>query len=131
MKSIQTISAPTAQQPFGPYAQAVQANGFIFCSGHAGVDPATDTVVEGLEAQTRQVLRNLATVLAAAGSDLAHVVQVTVYLRQMDDFARMNAAYEEMFGAHRPARTTVEVSNLAKPGALVVMDLIALAASDG
>jgi 2-iminobutanoate/2-iminopropanoate deaminase len=124
---IQTISTAAGQHPIGPYAQAIRANGFIFCSGHAGVDPKTDTLVEGLEGQTRQVLNNLQAVLAEAGSDLSQVVQVTVFLRHMDDYARMNAVYEERFGAHRPARTTVAVSELAKRGALVVMDLIAVA----
>lgn len=128
---LQTISTSAAQQPFGPYSQAIRANGFVFCSGHAGVDPATDTLVEGVEQQTRQVLRNLSEVLNAAGSDLSQVVQVCVYLKHMDDFTRMNAIYEETFGAHKPARTTVEVSNLAKPGALIVMDLIALAPNGG
>jgi 2-iminobutanoate/2-iminopropanoate deaminase len=125
---MQMISTDADQQPIGPYAQAIQANGFIFCSGHAGVDPRSDVVLEGIGPQTRQVLLNLQTVLAAAGSTLAHVVQVTVYLKHMDDFAEMNAVYAQMFAGHTPARTTVAVSDLAKPGALIVMDLMAIAA---
>lgn len=125
---LKIITAPDAPQPIGPYAHATQANGFVFCSGVAGVDPTTQALVDGLERQTRQTLRNLQAILAEAGSNLARVVQVTVYLKDMGDFERMNAIYEELFGAHRPARTCVEVSNLAKPGALIVMDLIALAA---
>lgn len=128
---LQIISTSAAQQPFGPYSQAIRANGFVFCSGHAGVDPATDTLIEGVEQQTRQVLHNLREVLNAADSDLSQVVQVCVYLKHMADFARINAIYEEIFGTHKPARTTVEVSNLAKPGALIVMNLIALAPNDG
>lgn len=124
---IKTIFAPHAPQPIGPYAHAVEANGFIFCSGLAGVDPATNMLSEDFEQQTRQLLNNLHTILAEARSDFSHVVQVSVYLKRMDDFARMNAIYAETFGAHIPARTCVEVSNLAKPGALIVMDLIALA----
>jgi 2-iminobutanoate/2-iminopropanoate deaminase len=124
---IKTISTAAAMRPIGPYAQAVAANGFIFCSGIAGVDPATEALVEGIERQTRQLLENLRAILTEAGSDLSRVVQVSVYLSNMDDFAPMNAVYAEMFGAHRPARTCVEVSRLAKPGALVVMELIALA----
>jgi 2-iminobutanoate/2-iminopropanoate deaminase len=124
---LKVITAPDAPQPIGPYAHAIQANGFIFCSGVAGVDPRTQALVGGLEQQTRQTLHNLQAILTEAASDLAHVVQVSVYLKDMGDFARMNAVYEEIFGAHQPARTCVEVSNLAKPGALIVMDLIALA----
>lgn len=126
--SIRTIATHAAPDPIGPYAQAVQANGFVFCSGIAGVDPATAMLAEDFEQQTRQILSNLRAILAEAGSDFAHVVQVSVYLKHMDDFARLNAIYVEAFGAHLPARTCVEVSNLAKPGALIVMDLIALAA---
>jgi 2-iminobutanoate/2-iminopropanoate deaminase len=124
---IKTIFAPHAPQPIGPYAHAVEANGFIFCSGLAGVDPATNMLSEDFEQQTRQLLNNLHTILAEARSDFSHVVQVSVYLKHIDDFARMNAIYAETFGVHIPARTCVEVSNLAKPGALIVMDLIALA----
>ncbi len=124
---LKTITARGAPEPIGPYAHAIQANGFIFCSGVAGVDPTTRTLVDGLELQTRQILSNLQAILAEVSSDLAHVVQVSVYLKHMDDFERMNAIYAETFGAHRPARTCVEVSALAKRGALVVMDLIAVA----
>ncbi|MBA2682830.1 MAG: hypothetical protein H0U76_31105 [Ktedonobacteraceae bacterium] len=124
---MERIYTATGQQPIGPYAQAIRANGFIFCAGHAGVDPQTGQVVDGITNQTRQVLHNLAVVLQEAGSDLTQVVQVSVFLRDMGEFSRMNAAYEEIFGAHQPARTTVEVSNLAKEGALIVVDLIALA----
>ena len=126
--TIKIIATHAVPDPIGPYAQAVQANGFIFCSGIAGVDPATNTLSEDFEQQTRQLLSNLRALLAEAGSDFAQVVQVSVYLKHMDDFARLNALYAEAFGAHRPARTCVEVSNLAKHGALIVMDLIALAA---
>jgi 2-iminobutanoate/2-iminopropanoate deaminase len=124
---ITTIATEGAPLPIGPYAQAVVANGFVFCSGIAGVDPRTQALADGLENQVRQTLDNLGAILAAAASDFARVVQVSVYLHNMDDFARMNALYVERFDDHLPARTCVEVSRLAKPGALVVMDLIALA----
>ncbi|MBA3823947.1 MAG: deaminase [Ktedonobacterales bacterium] len=123
---MQVITTLNAQSPIGPYAQAIVANGFLFCSGHAGVDPHINQIVEGIEPQTRQVLHNLHAVLVAAGATLYHVVQVTVYLKQMDDFTSMNAIYARMFGDHKPARTTIAVSALAKPGALVVMDRIAV-----
>jgi 2-iminobutanoate/2-iminopropanoate deaminase len=128
---IKVITAAGAPQPIGPYSHAVQANGFIFCSGIAGVDPTTNALADGLEGQTRRTLRNLQLILAEGGSDVEHVVQVSVYLQDMSDFARMNAVYEEIFGAHRPARTCVEVSNLAKPAALIVIDLIAVAIPRG
>jgi 2-iminobutanoate/2-iminopropanoate deaminase len=124
---IKQITAADAPEPIGPYAQAVEANGFIFCSGIAGIEPKTGALVDGIENQTSQLLSNLRAILAEAGSGFSRVVQVSVYLKRMDDFARLNAIYEERLGEHRPARTCVEVSNLAKPGALVVMDLVALA----
>lgn len=111
MKYIQTDKAPGA---IGPYSQAVITNGFIFCSGQVGVNPETKTLQEGIESQTRQVLKNLQAVLVAAGSDFDHVVKTTIYVTDVNDFAKVNAIYEECFGNHKPARATVEVSNLPK-----------------
>jgi len=111
MKFIQTDKAPGA---IGPYSQATVSNGFIFCSGQIGLDPQTKTLVEGIEEQTRQVIKNLEEVLTAAGSDLQHVVKTTIYVTDVNDFAKVNAIYEECFGDHKPARATVEVSNLPK-----------------
>jgi 2-iminobutanoate/2-iminopropanoate deaminase len=112
MKTVQTASAPAA---IGPYSQAIVHGGLVFCSGQVAIDPATGQVVEGgIEAETRQVFRNVEAVLAAAGSSLSQVVKATVFLKSMDDFAPMNAIYAERFGSHRPARSTVEVSRLPK-----------------
>lgn len=111
MKYIQTDKAPGA---LGPYSQAVITNGFIFCSGQVGVNPETKALPEGIESQTRQVLKNLQAVLVAAGSDFDHVVKTTIYVTDVNEFAKVNAIYEECFGNHKPARATVEVSNLPK-----------------
>lgn len=112
MKEISTDGAPKA---IGPYSQAIVSGGFVFCSGQIPADPETGRlVVGGIESQTRQVLRNLAAVLEAAGGALSKVVKTTVYLSNMADFQGMNAEYERVFGVHMPARATVEVSRLPK-----------------
>lgn len=98
----------------GPYSQAVIANGFIFCSGQIGVDSQKKILVEGIEAQTHQIMKNLTEVLTAAGSDLAHVVKTTIYLTNVSDFAKVNEIYAQYFTDTKPARATVEVSNLPK-----------------
>ncbi len=112
MQSITTAAAPAA---VGPYAQAVKVGGLVFCSGQLGLDPATGQfAATDTAGQARQVLRNLATVLTAAGSSLAQVVKVTVFLTDLNDFVALNAEYAAAFGEHKPARSTVEVSRLPK-----------------
>jgi 2-iminobutanoate/2-iminopropanoate deaminase len=124
MKLIATDKAPKA---IGPYSQAIVSNGLVFCAGQVAIDPATGQLVEGdIAVQTRQVLKNLAAVLDAAGSELKHVLKTTVFLANFDDFAAMNTVYEEAFGGHRPARSTVEVSQLPR-GAKVEIEGVALA----
>jgi len=121
---IHTDDAPKA---IGPYSQAVKAGGLVYCSGQIPLNPATMTLVEGTVAeQTRRVLINLDAVLKAAGSSLHEVVKTTVFLRDMNDFAEMNAAYGEFFGEQPPARATVQVARLPKDVA-VEIDCIALA----
>jgi 2-iminobutanoate/2-iminopropanoate deaminase len=95
-------------------------------SGQSGRDPHTDQLAETIEAQTEQVLTNIATILEAAGSSLSRVVRCGVFLTDMSEFTRMNAAYARMFGDHRPARTTVAVSELPGPGLKVEIDAVAL-----
>jgi 2-iminobutanoate/2-iminopropanoate deaminase len=91
------------------------AGGLVFCSGQLGLDPATGQfAATDTAGQARQVLRNLAAVLAAAGSSLGQVVKVTVFLTDLNDFAALNAEYAAAFGDHKPARSTVEVSRLPK-----------------
>lgn len=122
-KAILTDQAPKA---LGPYSQAVVANGFVFCSGQLGIDPATgDFVAGGVEEQTRRALRNLEAVLAAAGVSFEDVVKTGVFLKDMDDFARMNAVYAEFFKAPFPSRAAVQVARLPKD-ALVEIEAIAV-----
>src|SRR5262245_17171240 len=110
MKVVQTEGAPKA---IGPYSQAIVAGGCVYCSGQIPLDPKTmKPVGGGIEEQTRQVLANLAAVLAAAGSDLSKVLKTTVFLQDLEDFAGMSAAYRRAFGAHAPARSTVQVARL-------------------
>ncbi len=109
---IHTDGAPKA---IGPYSQATEHDGWVFLSGQVAIDPATGQVVDGgIEAQTERVLRNLEAVLAAAGGTLANVVKTTVYLKSLDDFARMNGTYARFFKERPPARATVEVSRLPR-----------------
>ena len=122
----QTIQTQEAPQAIGPYSQGVAANGFLFVSGQIPIDPATGNLVEGdIEAQTERVLRNLAAIVAAAGSAMDRVVRTTVYLKDMGEFARMNAVYARFFPSQPPARSTVEVARLPRD-VKVEMDLVAL-----
>ena len=119
------ISTPTAPKPVAAYSQAIEANGFLFCSGQVGLDPAANKLADGLAAQAEQVFRNLAAVLAAAGSSFGRVVKVTISLADLQHFAEVNAIYERHMGDHRPARTTVGCGSLPL-GALIEVDVIAL-----
>jgi 2-iminobutanoate/2-iminopropanoate deaminase len=121
------VSTDKAPQAIGPYSQAIKANGFVYTAGQIPIDPTSGNLVEGgIAAQTRQVLKNLSEVLAAAGSSLDRVVKATVFLTNMNDFAAMNEVYAEYLGTAKPARSTVAVAELPR-GALVEIDLIALA----
>lgn len=126
MTSIREIRSAAAPRPVGPYAQAVAHGGLVFASGQVPLDPATGALVEGdIEAQTRRVLANLAAVLEAAGSGLAHVLRTTVYLADLADFPRMNAVYAEHFPAPpMPARSTIQAARLPL-GARIEIDAIA------
>lgn len=127
MRAVHTDAAPAA---IGPYSQAVVAGGVVYCSGQIALDPVSGALIEGdVATQTRQVLRNLEAVLAAAGSGLDRVVKCTVFLKSMDDFAKMNAVYTEFFPAWKPARAAVEVSRLPRDVA-VEIDCIALVQSN-
>ncbi|CAI8387589.1 MULTISPECIES: RidA family protein [unclassified Synechococcus] len=123
----QAVTTPDAPAPVGPYNQAVQAGGWLYCSGQIPLDPATGAMVGGgdVEAETRQVLRNLKAVLSAAGTEAAKVVRTTVYLVDLADFQAVNAIYAEMFGSGvSPARACVQVAALPK-GSKVEIDCIA------
>ncbi len=128
---MRTLHTPHAPAAIGPYSQAVVAHGFLFTSGQIALDPVSGSLVGAdAAAQARQVFQNLAAVLAAAGSRFEQVVKATVYLSDMNDFAAVNAVYAEAFGAHKPARSTVQAARLPKD-AKVEIDLVAvLSAAD-
>ncbi len=121
----QPIFAPKAPQAIGPYSPGVRFGSFVFTAGQVGILRETGEMVEGIEAQSRQVLLNLQNVLETAGSSMAQVVKTTVYLRDMADFAAMNAIYAEFFPEPFPARTTVAVLGLPR-NALVEIEAIAI-----
>ena len=111
MNIIRTERTP---QAIGPYSQATVVDRWLFTSGQIPLTPAGELVTGDIEAQTEQVFRNLEAVLAAAGASLADVVKTTVFVKNLNDFARLNAVYERHFGAHKPARSTVEVARLPR-----------------
>ena len=115
---IHTDQAPAA---IGPYSQGVRVGPFLFTAGQTALNPPTGELVPGgIEAETRQVLENVKNVLAAAGSSMAEVVKTTVFLRDMNDFGKMNAIYAQYFPDNPPARTTVQVVALPKGGAVEI-----------
>jgi 2-iminobutanoate/2-iminopropanoate deaminase len=123
----EVISTQHGPKAIGPYSQAVRANGFIFISGQVAFDPATSQLVEGdIAAQTDRVLQNLKGIVEAAGSLLDKTVKTTVFLKDMNDFAKMNEVYARYFPANAPARSTVEVARLPRD-VRVEIDLIAVA----
>ncbi|MBT8338141.1 MAG: RidA family protein [Gemmatimonadetes bacterium] len=112
LRRIHTDAAPAA---IGPYSQAIECDGWVFCSGQIPFDPETMEVVDGdVQAQTEQVMVNLRQVLEAAGARLDTVVKTTIFLADMGDFAAVNEVYGRHFGDHRPARATVAVRELPK-----------------
>jgi len=122
-KVIHTEKAPKA---IGPYSQAIRTDSMIYTAGQVGLIPETGELVAAtVEEQTRQAITNLQNVIGAAGSTLAHVVKTTVYLKDMNDFSKMNAVYAEFFGENPPARSTVAVAGLPK-GAIVEIEAVAL-----
>lgn len=120
------ISTEKAPKAIGPYSQAIVVDRLVFTAGQVGLDPATMELVQGgVEAQTRQVLTNLRYVLETADSGLNSVIKTTVFLQDLADFAKMNAAYAEFFPENPPARSTIQVAGLPK-GALVEIECVAL-----
>jgi 2-iminobutanoate/2-iminopropanoate deaminase len=101
----QAVSTDNAPPAIGPYSQAIVANGFVFCSGTAGIDPATGVAPDGIEEQTEQALRNLDAVLTAAGASLATVVKTTIFYANVEDFATINAVYGRFIPDPPPARS--------------------------
>ena len=122
-KVISTDKAPAA---IGPYSQAIEVNGMIFTSGVIPIDPATNTLVEGdIRVQAEQAIGNLAALLTEAGSDCEKVIKTTVFIKDMNDFAKVNEIYAEYFHGECPARSCVEVARLPKD-VLIEIEAIAI-----
>ena len=122
-KIVSTANAPAA---IGPYSQAIDLGSLVFTSGQIPIDPATGAIAQGIEAQARQSLANVKAILAAAGVEMDQVVKTTVFLKDMNDFAAMNAVYAEFFAeGSYPARSAVEVARLPKD---VLVEIEAVAA---
>ncbi len=121
MKEIQTNNAPAA---VGPYSQAIVTNNMLFTSGQIPVNPLTGEIPDGIEAQANQVFTNLKNLLEAAGTNIAKTIKTTVFIQNMDDFAKVNQIYETYFTEPYPARSCVEVSKLPK-GVLIEVEAIA------
>ena len=111
MKTVSTNKAPAA---IGPYSKAQIVGNLVFCSGQIPVIPETGALAQGLEAQANQVFKNIAALLTAAGSDISKVVKTTVFIKNMDDFAAINAIYAQYFTEPFPASSCVEVARLPK-----------------
>lgn len=121
MTTKQIITSENAPKAIGPYAIANRFGELVFTAGQLGIDPLNGELVSGgIEAEARQALVNLKTVLEAAGSSLEHVLKTTVFLRDINDFARMNAVYAEFFTGSFPARSAVQVAALPKGGAVEI-----------
>jgi len=121
-RAIRTQNAP---QPIGPYSQGIEANGFLFVSGQGGIDPNTGKLVGAdIETQTRQTLTNVRNIVEAAGSSMRDLVRVSIYLKDMKDFKRMNEIYKSFFPETPPARTTIQ-AELPLPDMLIEIDTIA------
>jgi 2-iminobutanoate/2-iminopropanoate deaminase len=126
-ENIHTDQAPAA---IGPYVQAVRVGDLIFTAGQGGLDPSTGKMVEGgVEAQTEQTMKNLATILEASDSNFEHVVKTTIFLRYIKDFSAVNEVYASFFEGKLPARSTVAVSALPM-AALVEIEMVALVIED-
>jgi 2-iminobutanoate/2-iminopropanoate deaminase len=120
-QEIQTSNAPAA---LGPYSQGIRSGDFVFCSGQLGLDPATGELAVGVEAQAERSLRNLQSVLDAAGLTFDDVVKTTIFLADVNDFAAVNAVYAKFMPEPPPARSTIGVAALPK-GGLVEIEAIA------
>ena len=125
----EAVSSDEAPVALGPYSQAIVSGGFVFCSGMAGIDPATGTIPEGIESQTEQALVNLAAVLDAAGASMADVAKTTIFYTDVDDFSRLNEVYARHMPDPPPARSAPAHVRLPR-GLLVSIEAIAVLPSD-
>ncbi len=125
---VEWFTPDNTMEPVGPYSHIAKSGPLITIGATAGVDPATGVLAgPTVDAQTRQIIDAFEVMLEAAGSTLDHVMHITVFLSDMADFEEMNIAYADKMGHRRPARSAVSVTGLPKPGALVTMNLIAVA----
>ncbi len=125
MKIQEEVKTDKAPKAVGPYSQAVKTDGLIFVSGQIGVDPKTNALVEGIENQIEQVLKNIIAILETAGVNLENVVRCDIYLKNIVDYAKVNEIYGKYFSKDpKPARLTIEASNLPK-SALIEISCIA------
>ena len=111
MKEIKTTTAPAA---IGPYSQAIVSGNMLYASGQIPINPATGEIPEGVEAQARQALTNVKNLIEAAGGSIDNVVKTSVFIKDMNDFAKINEIYAEFFTEPYPARSCVEVARLPK-----------------
>ena len=123
--SKRAVESKEAPKAIGPYSQAIVANGFVFAAGQIGIDPKTGTLADGIEAQVEQTLKNISEVLNASASSMGEVVKTTVFLADINDFAKMNEIYAKHFKAPFPARSTVQVARLPRD-ARVEIEVIAI-----
>lgn len=125
--TVETFTPPNTPTPIGPYSHIAKVGPFISIGGTAGVDPATGQLAGAdVYSQARQILKSFQVMLESVNSDLAHIIHVNVFLKEMRDFDEMNRAYVDMLGDHRPARTVIGVAELPKPGVLLTMNLTAV-----
>ncbi len=122
--ALQIIHTEDAPAAVGPYSHAIRAGNLLLTSGQLGLDPETGALPEGVEAQTKQSLKNIDAILAEAGYSREDVIKTTVFIANMSDFGTVNKIYAEFFGEHKPARSCVEVSALPK-GGLVEIEVTA------
>ena len=124
---VETSTPPDTPTPIGPYNHIAKAGPFITIGGTAGFDPGTGKLAgPDVESQTRRILESFRVMLASVNSDLDHVIHINIFMKDMRDFERMNAAYVAAIGTHRPARTVFGVRELPKPDVLLTMNLTAV-----
>lgn len=122
---MEKISTPNAPAAIGPYSQGIKCNGMLYASGQIPLDPTTGSLVEGgIEAQAHQAFQNVKNLVEAAGTSMANVVKVTVFMADMNDFATVNGIYAQYFSEPYPARSAVAVKSLPK-GALLEVEVVA------
>ena len=126
----QAISSPDAPAALGPYSQAVRAGQTVYLSGQLGLDPKTGTLVEGIEAQTHQVFRNLRAVAAAAGGGLDDIVKLSILMQNLGDFANVNEIMSSYFKQPYPARATYQVAALPRAALIEIEGVLVLPAAD-